>query len=777
MGSVTVSTLEEQTISLDPYQEALRDRARRFEDDADPYLRGLVATEVYRDHSDWPVVLKRAEIIARTMERLEPVILPEERIVGPAYRRFQVHRGVSDEDTWRLHALYPEMHGFSEDLPAPEGVKQELRWWQDRPLRAGTANTVRMSNSWLSRYALASPTGFLHTHTLPDHGILLGTGIDVLRQHIAVCLAGSPTAAQRDQYLAMDRCLEGLAAQALRCAQAARCQADQVGDPWLRQRLATAARNCQAIAGQAPASFAQALQLLYLSNMVDRMDNHGDAASYGRIDQLLWPFYEADLRAGALTPDEAAALVCDMVIKCWSCQASFNMTIGGLAPEGDDATNDLSYMFLRALETTEMAVDLSVRLHRHSPGEFVRTVARVLRLGLGRPGVYNDEVTIPALTRKGVALEDARDYAPLGCVEVMIPGRTPYRTMGMSMNLPKVLELTLNRGQCLVTGETVWDDVPAQFETWDGLLQEYRERVRQIIALGAEIIREDERIESTLLPRPWLTVLSRGGIKSGVDMTAGQPKYDAVGVTLDGIADIVNSLYVIKKLAYDEQRLPLDGLRDILRADWAGHEPLRQYVLQRLPRYGQDDPAISALAREEAAHYARCFESERTYYGGRFWPMIFGVSPSLLHHASPKTGATASGRRRGEMLAQSLQPSPAGPQGCTTALLRAVTEIDFSDFPGGISNVQECDPSLVQGEAGLDRLVDLLRGFFELGGMEISLNFLTEEQLRAAQADPERHRYLMVRVFGLSAQFIDLSPELQQTIIDRVAAASRRPAP
>jgi formate C-acetyltransferase len=280
-------------------------------------------------------------------------------------------------------------------------------------------------------------------------------------------------------------------------------------------------------------------------------------------------------------------------------------------------------------------------------------------------------------------------------------------------------------------------------------------------------------------------VLSRGGIESGVDMTAGQPQYDPVGVTLVGVADIVNSLYAVKRLVYEERtngprHLTLDELRTALSANWEGgdgkgsYEALRQYVLHRFPRFGQDDPSLNALTRTEAAHYAACFEGHKTYYGGPFMPMIFGVATSILYGRAPKTGATPSGRKRGEMLAQSLQPCSAGAQGCATELLRACAAIDFYDYAGGISNVQECDPSLVQGEEGLDRLTDLIRGFFELGGMELSLNFLTEEQLRAAQHDPDRYRYLMVRVFGLSAQFVNLSPELQETIIERVAAASRR---
>jgi formate C-acetyltransferase len=332
----------------------------------------------------------------------------------------------------------------------------------------------------------------------------------------------------------------------------------------------------------------------------------------------------------------------------------------------------------------------------------------------------------------------------------------------------------------------VWDDVPERYDSFQALLDEVHDRVRRVIDLGVEIIREDERLEPTVYPRPWLTVLSRGGVESGVDMTAGQPQYDPVGVTLVGVADMVNSLYAVQRLVYEDRsnghrHLSLDELRRVLQADWEGgddrgsYEALRQYVLHRLPRFGQDDPEINRLTRLETAHYAACFEGHETTYGGRFMPMIFGVATSILYGRGPKTGATPSGRKRGEMLAQSLQPSSSGAQGCTTEILRACAAVDFYDYPGGTSNVQECDPSLVQGEKGLDRLTDLVRGFFGLGGMELSLNFLTEEQLRAAQHDPDRYRYLMVRVFGLSAQFVNLSPELQETVIERVAAASRRP--
>lgn len=770
--------VQEQERVLQPCADALRlcERARRFEDEVEPWLRGVIATEVWRDQPELPVVLKKAEVLARALEEIPPIILPEDRILGIAYRRLRVHQGVGDPDAWRIRVKNPEFWPFNEQWPVPDEVRRTLRWWNEngrRPLWA--QNQLRQQNHWLQKYGIAWPNGWVGGHTLPDHGILLQAGIHGLRERIAVRLASAAAVAQRKQLRAMDRCLEGLRNHCRVCAAVARAKAAEVSEPHLAVHLREAAANADALAESAPRTFAQALQLLFFSNCADIMDNHGDAASFGRIDQLLYPFYAAGLEDGTLTRAEAFDLVGRFIAKKWYCQTSNNMTVGGVDADGNDATNDLSFMFLEAMAATAMTTSLSVRLHRDAPKRFVRTVARVMRLGLGRPDIYNDEVTIEALVRKGVEVRAARDYAPLGCVEIMIPGRTSFRTMCMGLSLPKVLELTLNQGRCLVTGDVVWDDVPEHFDSFDALLREHRARVRHIVDVGVEIIREDERIEPDINPRPWLTVLSRDGIDDAVDLTAGQTQYDPVGVTLDGIADIANSLCAVKRLVYDDRRLSLAELRCMLQADWEGEEALRQFVIGRLPRYGQDVPEVDDLARAEAAHYAACFEPHRTLYGDRFWPMIFGVSTGMIQNKAPKTGATPSGRRRGEALAMSLQPSPAGPQGPMTALLRSCTAIDCRDYPGGVSNVQEFDPSQVTGEKGLDLLVQLISGFMDLGGMELSLNFLSEEMLRTAQEQPDHSQHLMVRLFGLSARFIALTPLLQESVIERVRAASRRP--
>ncbi len=724
----------------------LRDRARRFEDDADPFLRGLVATEVYRTHPDWPAVRLRAEVLARTLSELSPVILPEETCLGIAYRRHQVHGGVSDPDAWRRGAMYPEYRQVPADAPLPDEVREALRWWDGRRPDRGTPE--RAAARYLAKYGLAAPHAFVGGHTLPDHGIVLREGIGHLRMELAGRLLAGGSDAQIEQWRAMDRCLDGLSQHARATAAAARATASSLADPRLRRRLEAAAARCERLAIGAPATLAEALQLLFFANTADLLDSPGDAASFGRIDQLLWPFYLAERATGALCEEEAFRLICGFVIKRWTAQNSINLTVGGVLPDGSDGTNDLSAMFLEAMESTELTTDLTVRLHTETPPEFLSTVTRIVRRGFGRPSLYGDEATITALVRVGVAIEDASDYAPLGCVEVMIPGRSSFRTMGFGLNLRKVLELVVNRGRCLVTDDLVWDDVPAAFDRYEDLQAEYRRRVAQVVAEGIPVIQADERREPEVFPRPWLTILSRGGIESGVDLTAGQPAYNPVGVTVDGIADLADSLVAIRRLVYEERRLTLPELREVLAADWAGHEPLRQYALNRLPRYGQDESLSNQVAADEAAWFAACFEPYRTHYGDRFWPMIFGVSSAFLTQQEPHTGATAAGRRQAQALAMSLQPNPIGPQGTTTAVLRSAAAIDATAVPGGISNVQECDPSLFEGRDGLTRLAALIGGFFDLGGMELSLNFLTESQLRAAQADPDRHRFLMVRVFG-----------------------------
>ncbi len=747
-------------------------RVRAGEDETEPWQRGIIATEVCLNKGNSPVIRIVSEISARCLEEIPPTLLPEDRFAGFVFRQYPIHPGVSDPDSWRRKAKHPEEFGYDRSWPLPSSARNVYEQWESMncPVRP-IPNQSRKQHSWLMQFGIANPHGRVGSHTMPDYGILLNTGLRGLRCRLADSMKNR---SRKEQILfsAMDRILEGLQGCCRNSAALAKKQATHPSTPSRRQQLHDIARDCTFICDHPPQTLAQALQLLIFGNCADILNHSGDATSFGRLDQLLLPFYEKDLADGRLDRKEALQLIAAFLIKTWTFQTSRNICIGGLRPDGEDGTNAVSFLFLEAMETTRMPSDISVRVHSNTSSDFWEQTARVMRMGLGRADIYNDDITIPALTHHGVDLEDARDYAPLGCVEVMIPGRCSHRTMGFNLNLNKILELVLNRGTCLVTGKKVWNNLPRSFSSFEQLMQTYHQKVRTVIEAGIDIIREDEHLESEYDPQPWLTVLSRGGVEDGRDLTAGQPRYNPCGVTLQGVADIANSLYAVRHLLFDEKTVSLNQLRNILQADWKGYDVLHRRVIDRLPRFGQDSPELNRIVRQEAHFFADSFSDHRTCYNGFFWPMIFGVSSNMLFNAVPKTGATPGGRCLNEPLAHSLQPSTRGPRGSLSDILTACTAIDLRRFPGGISNVQECDPMIVSGDEGLKRLVSLLRGYVAAGGMELSLNFLSEEQLCDAQKNPEQYPHLWVRIFGLSARFVTLSPGLQQTILDRVRASA-----
>lgn len=743
-------------------------RILAYEDEADPYFRGAVAREVFREMPRAPRVTQLAEVQGRYLEQVPFPFIREGFFAGIVFRKLKVHGGISDSEEWRTAALFPE-------LADPEALKALPRekgydfWLSGGDLAfPGPVNPVRRENSWIGRYAIGHPQGTQNGHTMADHGIVLSLGLGSIQDRLIKRVEerkASDDPAAVIQFSAMLRIVGGLITHIERAAALYESEAAKEEDPLLKGRLAETGRICRKIAKETPSTLAEALQLLFFSYTADRVANRGDASSFGRVDRLLAPFIPEK------ATEETADLIRQFLLKLFGNQESHNMTLGGLTPNGKDGTNLLSRLFLEAMIENGVASDITVRTHKGTPADFWDLIARAATRDLGRPNVYSDETEIAGLVKLGVKEEDARDYALLGCSEVMIPGRSTGRTMGFNLNTMKILELVLNGGRCLVSGDPVLGNIPRDYESFDAFKERYRREVARIIGIGIEIIREDERTESFHQPRPWLTVLTRGGLDDGRDKTAGVPRYDLVGVTLSALADTVNSLYAVKHLVYDTGRLTLEELRDVLRNNWEGREDLRSYCLNGLPRFGSDHEEINALMREESAFFARSFEGKPTFFGGAFMPMIFGLH-ILSHNHNELTGATPSGRLAGTALASTLQPSAEGMRGGPTELLMSLTEVEGSRFPGGISNVQDFLPGFVSGEEGRKRLISLYKGYFARGGLELGVNFLTVEKLREAQEYPEKYPYLMVRLFGMSARFVNLSRELQESVIRRVGAAA-----
>ncbi|MFC1713499.1 pyruvate formate lyase family protein, partial [Candidatus Poribacteria bacterium] len=393
--------------------------------------------------------------------------------------------------------------------------------------------------------------------------------------------------------------------------------------------------------------------------------------------------------------------------------------------------------------------------------------ADVARIGLGRPDFWGDEVTIEALVKAGITLEDARDYSPIGCVELTIAGKCNSRTMGHSMNLAKCLELALNNGRDQISSEQIGPQTGEAFDSYDELHAAYRHQSEHFIRLAIQQNTRAYMLQATDFPMPVLSTLTEGCLESGRDVMDGGAVYNPASVNLFGVANIANSLAAIKKLVFEKEAISLDELRDALRTNFEGQESLRQMLLNRAPKYGNGDEYVDRIATEETAFYCDEVAKYPTPEGGRHHALIFGTSPPAVYGSAQKTGASADGRKTGEPLAMSACTSHGTERSSATATVKSAASLDYTKSPGGISFILDLHPTAVVGDSGLDKLVSLLTTYFEDGGMEIGLNIVSDEDLRKAQKDPNRYSHIMVRVFGFSTQFISLSRELQDYVIEK----------
>ena len=319
----------------------------------------------------------------------------------------------------------------------------------------------------------------------------------------------------------------------------------------------------------------------------------------------------------------------------------------------------------------------------------------------------------------------------------------------------------------VVTGRAVGLQAGTQFPTYESLHAAYRKRVARTIRLAIEQDIRGYVLQAAEHPLPVLSALTEGCLESGRDVMDGGAVYNPAGVNLFGIANVADALAAIKRCVYEEKRVSLDELRDALTDDFEGREDLRQQLLNRLPKFGNDDPYVDTIAAEEVAFYCDEVAKYPTPEGGRHHPLLFGCTPASVHSMGPRTGASADGRKAKAPLATSVNPTHGRELSGPTAVLNSVARIDFTRAPGGSSFILDLHPTAVAGERGLDNLVDLLRAFFDRGGAEIGLNVVREEQLRDAQANPEEYGHLMVRIFGFSTQFTALDSEIQEQIIEK----------
>ncbi len=665
----------------------------------------------------------------------------------PAFRRGSSYSQDSDpaEPLVRARAFAAVTDGLAVHVADDNLLAGSVRGFRSHELPPGASQAEYDSAIAACRQRGQRDFGAGFDHTLADYPALLAEGVDGIIRRIEESRARHSDSRSRTCLAAMIVALEGFRALILRHAHAA----EKAGRPGTAEDL-------RAIAEAPPTTFSGALQLVWMVHLAFASEGRHHMA-LGRLDQYLLPYYLNDLRAGRLTRKNALGLLGALWRRLDEVGEVQNICIGGLRPDGSDATNELSYLILEtALDVRTPHANLSARFHDGSPQEFYHACFETIRTGVGFPAVFNDHVLVPALTALGIPAVEARDYCMVGCIETMLGGRQgPWSDS--RFNMPAVL---------LEAMSSLQGRSDPGFELLRG---EFAAGIAEgIRAHAARINAHIRRFPVDAFPDPFLSALTHDCISRGRDVNAGGARFARFhGVACMGLSTVVDSLAAVRRFVFEEKRLSLGEMVDVLGRDFEGHEPLRQALVHRAPKYGVDDPQIDALAAWLVDLVGGECLKHRLDCGGRFVACMAANVQNIS--AGRDVGATPDGRGAGRPISDAASPYFGSDVQGPTALLHSVSVPDYSRAAGGTVINVKFEPEHFRGEEGFGRFVPLLKFFVRGRIPQLQFNFTGDETLRAARREPEKYRSLVVRVSGFSARFVRLDPEVQEDVIRRRA--------
>ncbi|MCV3773887.1 MULTISPECIES: formate C-acetyltransferase [Enterobacter] len=740
--------------------------------------RALLYTASHQQTEGEPVILRRAKATAYILDHVNIAIRDEELIAGN--RTVKPRAGIMSPEMdpyWLLKELDQFSTRPQDRFEISEEDKQIYRdvlypYWEKRSMKdfINSQMTDEVKAAVGTQIFSVNQTDKGQGHIIIDYPRLLNNGlgalVEELREHCA-------RDAQNTFYAAALILLEASQRHILRYAALAETLATVCDEASRREELRKIAEISRHNAQHKPQTFWQACQLFWYMNVILQYESNASSLSIGRFDQYMLPFYQASLSRGeepAFLKEilESLWVKCNDVVLLRSTSSAryfagfptgYTALLGGLTENGRSAVNVLSFLCLDAYQSVQLPQpNLGVRVNELIDRPFLLKTAETIRLGTGIPQIFNDEVVVPAFLNRGVSLEDARDYAVVGCVELSIPGKT-YGLHDIAMfNLLKVMEIAMQENE----GNTAL--------SYEGLLEHIRTKINHYIALMVEGSNICDIGHRDWAPVPLLSSFISDCLEVGKDITDGGARYNFSGVQGIGIANLSDSLHALKGLVFEQQRLSFDELLAVLNANYATPEgkKIRARLINRFEKYGNDIDDVDNISAELLRHYCKEVEKYRNPRGGQFTPGSYTVSAHVPLGAV--VGATPDGRFAGEQLADGgLSPMLGQDMQGPTAVLKSVSKLDNYLLSNGTLLNVKFTPATLEGDAGLQKLADFLRAFTQLKLQHIQFNVVNAETLREAQQRPQDFAGLVVRVAGYSAFFVELSKEIQDDIIRRTA--------
>lgn len=762
--------------------------------------RAKTYSEVYQKNKQDPMVVLRGKALKNHLESMTIYILDDELIVGnqastprsaPIFPETE-SRYILDEGIGVFETRIYDPFGVSPEVAAT--LEEVLPQWDGKTVEEIATGKIPKKTLWLMEEI---PYKVFHSEIHFRGGIghvsggfdrVLAKGFEGIKKETEERMAqldlSDPINLGKLQFYqtALIVC-EGVITFAKRFADLAREKAGAEENPERKKELENIACVCDRIPAKPAGTFHEAVQCIWFSHLLLQIESNGLGASPGRIDQYLYPFYVQDLASGAITQEQAQELVDCFWVKIEEikrvydseCAQDFsgyttglNITIGGQNPDGTDATNDISYMCLNALEKLKTAhPNFTVRYHGNLPEKLLSRACEVVRLGTGMPEFMNDEAHIPSLVNRGIELADARGYTNIGCVEPAVPGKTCSWSNAAMFNLGKCLELALNDGKCMLSNEQIGPHtgVACEFKSIEEVIAAYKIQVAYFVKHMVISLNSIDNTHAEILQTPYLSLLVDDCLKNGTDITAGGAHYNFTSPQGVGVADVADSLSVIKKMVFEEQKISFEQLLSAVKTNFEGEEELRLSLLLGAPKYGNDDDYVDLLAKKSGRIYCEEVEKYKNPRGGTYNPGLYPVSAHVP--LGRNTAALPSGRKAFKPLADGVSPTHGSDKNGPTAVVNSVAKLDHVIASNGTLLNQKFHPTVLQDGKGLKSLADLISTFFKMGGKHIQFNVVDSNTLKDARKNPEKYAGLAIRVAGYSAFFTQLSKDMQDDIIGR----------
>jgi len=693
---------------------------------------------------------------------------------------------IKEEDrSHLLRHLLPYWNGKTMVDRLERGLREELHYSQDMRdfITAMPGNTSRQV-LMLSTCATAA---CIQGHVILSHEKVLNMGLKAMREEVRERRDSDKTLhkEEKDFLDSLLIAMDGVMIFAQRLIERLEESMNEETDPDKRRSFERMLSICQRVPFEKAETFDEAVQSLWTVKTAVEVAHPVDLHCFGRLDQILYPYYKRDLETGKISPSSARELLEELLLKIMSqnVRAESNIlgnfyhrflgsspvTLSGVTPDGEDATNDLTYLFLEAAHNSRAIANISVRIHSKTPDEVLHRVADYLHEGTSSFSLFNDEINIEAMKRRGFAERDARDYAVMGCVELTCPGKTGSMSAN-ALLLSRLLDITLRNGDAKTmagllrsmgprTGE------PESFETFEDFLAAFLEQGRHFIKRIVDGSNLRDRLYAEHLPAPFISAFIEGCLEKKRDVTRGGGRYDISGISMiNSIANLTDSLLVIKRLVFEEKRVSLRDLLEATDHNYEGYEEIFRDIQMLSGKWGNGEKETDALAHRVMKTLFEETYPHRTYKGG---PFVVYVISMITHTVDGRLSiASPDGRKAATPFAASCNPANVDRSG-VTAVLRSVASLPLEDVMGCAVNVK-FHPSAIGDSPDLrSKWVDLIRTYFQIGGSQIQPTVVSADALKRAQVEPESYRDLIVKVGGYSTYFVDLGREIQEEIIQR----------